>query len=342
MKTQTSIPVFAALAVAFSIQAALAEPAPVLSKEVDSTGRPIPFGRAPHQPNDTPLGSGPHKAIMATDDSLPAHVLYYPADLDAAGKLPVIAWGNGACVNAGNRFRYFLTEIASHGHLVIANGVMAAIDLEVGPQENPRVPQPGDPPPAPRDPNAPAPAPRAPGTTTPEQLIEAIDWAVKENARPESRFYNRIDVSAVAVAGQSCGGVQALRVAADPRIKTVGVFNSGTLPIRSIVGDDAQALLRNVHTPVLYLYGDQRYEIAFAPAQADFKALNVPVFNAWKTDLTHIGTYGLPNGGELGRLASAWFNWQLKGDVAAGRAFAGKDCGLCTDPTWHVQKKQID
>lgn len=339
---KTSLSVLVACACAFSIQAAAGEPAPVLAKEVDSTGRPVPFGRAPHQPNDTPLGSGPHKAVMATDESLPAHVLYYPANLEAAGKLPVIAWGNGACVNAGNRFRYFLTEIASHGHLVIANGVMAAIDLEVGPQENPRVPQAGDPPPPPRDPNAPAPVPRTPGTTTPEQLIESIDWAVKENNRAGSRFYGKIDVSAVAVAGQSCGGVQALRVAADPRIRTVGIFNSGTLPIRNLVGDDPQALLRNVHTPALYLYGDQRYEIAFAPAQADFQALTTPVFNAWKTDLTHIGTYGMPNGGELGRLASAWFNWQLKGDENAGKLFKGQDCGLCTDSTWHVQKKHID
>ena len=61
---------------------------------------------------------------MATDASLPAHVLYYPKDLKRAGKLPLVAFGNGACINAGNRFRYFLTEIASHGYLVAANGVM--------------------------------------------------------------------------------------------------------------------------------------------------------------------------------------------------------------------------
>jgi hypothetical protein len=330
------------LAAALVCQLAGAEPAPVLAKEVDSTGRPIPFGRAPHQPNDTPLGSGPYKAIMATAESLPAHVLYYPANVAAAGKLPVIAWGNGACVNAGNRFRYFLTEIASHGHLVIANGVLAAIDLEVGPQENPRVRRAGDPPPPPRDPNVPPPAPRTPGTTTPEQLIESLDWAVKENSREGSPFYNRIDVANMAVAGQSCGGVQALKVAADPRIKTVGIFNSGTLGIESITGSDPKALLRNVRSPALYLYGDEPYEIAFPFAQEDFKTLTTPVFNAWKTDLTHIGTYGMPNGGELGRVASAWFNWQLKGDQQAAAVFKGTACTLCTDPTWHVQKKQID
>jgi hypothetical protein len=66
----------------------------------------------------------------------------------------VVAWGNGACINAGNRFRIFLTEIASHGYLVAANGVMANPELEVGPQENPRVRAPGEAaPPPPPNPN---------------------------------------------------------------------------------------------------------------------------------------------------------------------------------------------
>ena len=67
-----------------------------------------------------PLGSGPYKAIMATETGLSAHVAYYPADLAQLGskKMPVVIWGNGSCLYAGNRYRQFLTEIASHGYLV--------------------------------------------------------------------------------------------------------------------------------------------------------------------------------------------------------------------------------
>src|SRR5215475_3683765 len=111
---------YATLAVGLLLAAVgmtLAERAPVLSPAKDADGKPLPFGRQPHQPDDKPLGTGPFKAIMAEDPSLPDHTLYYPAKMDAAGKLPVITWGNGACINAGNRFRYFLTEIASHGFL---------------------------------------------------------------------------------------------------------------------------------------------------------------------------------------------------------------------------------
>ena len=68
---------------------------------------------------------------------------YYPADLAQLGnkKMPVVIWGNGSCLYAGNRYRQFLTEIASHGYLVITGGPMGAVELEVGPQSNPGRPR---------------------------------------------------------------------------------------------------------------------------------------------------------------------------------------------------------
>ena len=75
-------------------------------------------------PAATPLGTGPIKAIMEVDPTLAKHTVYRPNDMNAVGsaKLPIMAWGNGACAADGNAFRLFLTEIASHGYLVIANG----------------------------------------------------------------------------------------------------------------------------------------------------------------------------------------------------------------------------
>ena len=75
---------------------------------------------------ETPQGTGPHKAVMATDSGAPEFVLYYPADVKAlgAGKMPIVLWGNGSCTYVGNKFRNFLTEIASHGYLAIAGGPM--------------------------------------------------------------------------------------------------------------------------------------------------------------------------------------------------------------------------
>lgn len=332
----------AAMTAAPMLAGAQVPAAPAIGPQKDTDGRPLPFGRQPREAPQTPLGSGPRKAVMSTQDSLPAHVLYYPANLAAGAKLPIVAWGNGACINAGNRFRYFLTEIASHGYLVLANGVMANPDLEVGPQENPRVPVPGEPPPPPPpppDPNAPQ---RAPGRTTPEQLTESIDWAIKANADRSSPFYGRIDTAKVAVMGQSCGGVQTMAVAGDPRITTLMIWNSGVGMIPNNPTDPAK-VLASIHTPVAFIYGEARQDIAHRASEMNVAALDrAPVFGAWQDGMTHLGTYGQKDGGFFGKIAVAWLDWRLKGDERAAKMFKGGDCTLCAAPSWHVTKKKID
>ena len=48
-------------------------------------------------------GTGPYKAIMKEEPTLPAHTVFAPQDLTKFGKkqkLPVLVWGNGACTNS--------------------------------------------------------------------------------------------------------------------------------------------------------------------------------------------------------------------------------------------------
>ena len=62
---------------------------------------------------------------MIAEPTLMSHTVYRPADLSpftGARRLPIIAWGNGACSNAGLLFQTFLTQIASHGFVAIASG----------------------------------------------------------------------------------------------------------------------------------------------------------------------------------------------------------------------------
>src|SRR5262245_28767208 len=69
----------------------------------------------PYLTPETPTGTGQFKAIMVSDPGAAEFVIYHPANLAATGgrKLPIVVWGNGSCSFIGNRFRYFLTEIAS-------------------------------------------------------------------------------------------------------------------------------------------------------------------------------------------------------------------------------------
>ena len=177
------------------------------------------------------------------------------------------------------------------------------------------------------------------------ELLTALDWALAQNADAKSPFHGRIDPAALAVSGYSCGGAQAMKVAADPRWKTVVMMNSGLLNERPAVSladmDAGKDLLKTVHSPVLYVLGGET-DVAWINAMDDFERLgHVPVFVADLKGVGHGGTYWEPNGGKAAQVVVDWLDWQLRGDARAGRRFTGNDCGLCRDDAWVVKKKKI-
>jgi hypothetical protein len=140
-------------------------------------------------------GTGPYPAKYFSDSTLPSHTIYAPKT-PPPEELPVLVWGNGACFNMGLMFKQFLTEIASHGFIVLATG-----DANGGGLTN--------------------------MISTPSQLTESIDWiyAGKDGGR-----YGKINKDKLAVAGQSCGGLESYSAAYhDERVKYIGIFNSGIL-----------------------------------------------------------------------------------------------------------------
>lgn len=260
-------------------------------------------------------GTGKYPAIMMNEASLPRHTIFKPQDLSNFGntnKLPIIAWGNGACFDSPWEHVNFLNEVASHGFLVIAIGTMPK---------------------------------RTDVRSKSQKLLDAIDWAIAQNADPKSPYYQKIDIDNIAVSGMSCGGLQTLEVAGDPRITTVGVFNSGVLgnPGGGMPGmpQVTKAQLNNIKVPTLYLLGGES-DIAYGNGMDDFEKINhVPVF-VGNLDVGHGGTYGQPFGGEFARVATAWYKWQLKGDKEAGKLFSGKKPGLAQSEGWVVDKKNMD
>ena len=110
----------------------------------DWTGGAQTRGGAPPRPN---TGSGPYKAVMEMDSTLPDHTIYRPENLSAlnGATLPIVIWGNGACANAGNSFSNFLTDISSYGFLAIALGPIVERNA-AGPAQPPQtqIQQPAD------------------------------------------------------------------------------------------------------------------------------------------------------------------------------------------------------
>jgi hypothetical protein len=294
----------------------------------------------PRPPGPT-QGSGPYKAVMEMDAGLPDHTVYRPEDLSAlnGAKLPIVVWGNGACVNVGNAFQNFLTDISSYGYLVIALGPIVQRNLSaIPPPQAPVAPQ-G----TPADTTA-LPLNLPPAATHPSQMIDAIQWAMAENDRAGSKYYKQLDSREVAVMGQSCGGVQAIEVAADRRVTTAVIWNSGLFAKPTNMGGGktlSKSDLESIHVPMAYISGDAQ-DIAFNNANADFDYLTkIPAFRAYERGVGHGGTYREPNGGEFSGVGVAWLNWQLKGDPRAARMFRGSDCGLCVNPKWVVRTKNL-
>ena len=289
-------------------------------------------------------GSGPYAAaIVEGDPGLPDHTIYRPKDLSTFGKsnpMPVLAWGNGACSSSSRMHANFLAEVASHGFLVLALGpYVAESDAGSGGMGGM-------------------------GGTKSAQMLEAIDWATAENKRSDSKFYGKLDPSRFAVAGMSCGGLQALEVAPDPRVKTVMVMNSGLFdpggmpkmgPPKEGMPNGApkagggrlmgmpavgKEVLAKLHSPTIYIIGGES-DIAYPQAIDDYAKIDkVPVAIA-NLDVGHGGTYHQPNGGEFGVVAGAWLRWQLKGEEEDGKMFTGSDCGLCTREGWTYEKKKL-
>jgi len=313
-------------AACLTVVAAAQQPAPppvdraALERQAELNKRP-----------DTP-GTGRFPAMKEEIPSLSRHVVYRPSDLASLGgqKLGVVAWGNGGCSDDAASTRFHLLEIASHGYLVIASGRILS-----GPGAPPRAPRPAAPPTQPAQP--------APPRTQVSDLTDAINWALAENQRSGSPYFGRIDPAQVAVSGWSCGGLQALQVAKDPRVKTLVIHNSGVLngAPSTIPGMNVgKEVLQTLHTPVIYIQGGPT-DIAYANGMDDFKRVaHVPIAIA-NLAVGHGGTFQQPNGGEAASVAVSWLNWQLRGDAASAKRFMGADCGLCQDTRWSFERKQF-
>ncbi len=257
---------------------------------------------------------GPYQVTSEGAFGSPGFLVFHPAALDAFPKkdtLPVMVWGNGGCAIDSKRYSGFLTTIASHGFLVLGT-----VPLEGAARRQ----------------------------ATADDLRAAIDWAGKENARTGSPLAGKIALDKVAVMGQSCGGFLSITLGADPRVKTIGVFNSGVqkpaVGAPPGLGPTSDALPR-LHGPVLLINGHEP-DFMMGQSAATFDLLDhLPAFYGARHNAGHTATVFHPGGGEFANVATQWLEWTLKGDKKAGAMFVGKNCGLCTNSNWDVKSKGI-
>ncbi|KAI1854732.1 hypothetical protein JX265_002369 [Neoarthrinium moseri] len=134
-------------------------------------------------------GSGPYPAAMVSDSSLPNHTIYAPKSPPANITLPFISWGNGGCAPSSSSYRNMLTEIASYGYVIAADGPATGSGS---------------------------------GQTKVQDQRDSLDWAMKGGASK----YGNINLENITTAGHSCGGLEAMSTAYhDTRVKRIMMFD---------------------------------------------------------------------------------------------------------------------
>jgi hypothetical protein len=258
-------------------------------------------------------GTGPHKVTVETnaDPGINQGTIFRPTDLGGSEKYPIFVWGEGGCSENGLSNSAAMGEIASHGYFVIADGVpngTASRSMSSG------------------DPSSMA----AP-------LLAYITWAIAENGKPCSAYYQSLDTTKIAANGFSCGGLMSEGTAGDSRMTTWGLNSSGLLSVD-------QAFYKTVRTPVLIVLGGSS-DIAYDNGERDYTsiaALSIPIM-LFSKNLGHGGDLFSAHGGDFTKIDLGWLNWQLKGDVtAAGKGLLiGSSCPYCSDSAWEVKSQNV-
>ena len=270
-------------------------------------------------------GLGKYPAIVTEDVLFNGYTIYRPADMARAVQerpLPLVVFGNGGCMNTSINFERFLSEIASFGYVVVAVGPYHETQEEAETDEE------------------------ASQWTDFHLLTDAMDLMEKAVKDERSVFYKTVDMNRVAVMGQSCGGLQALAVSGDTRVKTTICLNSGVITpteeqtqrnLNLVIGKSA---LNKLHAPILYLVGGKT-DIAYENAIDDFQRID-NVFAVIASDQSgHMGTYAEEFGGTYGQIALRWLEWQLHEEEWAESVFIGEEC-ICAYPGWDAQFKNIE
>ena len=258
-------------------------------------------------------GSGPHKVTVEinSDPGIAEGTIFRPTDLGGAEKYPIFVWGEGACSKNGLSNATAMAEIASYGYFVVADGT-----------------------------------PNGSGNRTQDRsmlramaapLIAYIDWAIAENAKPCSAYYQSLETTKISANGFSCGGLMSQAMVLDPRVTTWGVNSSG-------MAGANQDYYNMVHTPVLFVEGGPD-DIAYDGGGEGYAAiakLNVPVL--WfSKDLGHGGDLFSSRGGDFTKINLAWLNWWLKNDqTATGKGLlVGASCPYCSNAAWEYKTMNV-
>lgn len=253
-------------------------------------------------------GTGPHQVVIETNSAngIKCGTIYRPKDLGGTEKYPILVWGEGGCSQDGYSNQAAMAEIASWGYFIVADGTPGSSNACSGGQDG-------------------------------KPFLDYITWAIAENDKSCSAYYQSLQTTKIAADGFSCGGLMSENVSGDPRFAAIGITSSGLMSAN-------KALYDKIHTPFKIMNGGSS-DIAYQNGLNDYDAISsrgIPIVYFSKTSLGHGGDLGQPRG-DFNKVNLAWLNWQLKGDMGAtGKGYLnGSTCTICTDSGWTTKSANL-
>ncbi|HEY8943702.1 MAG TPA: hypothetical protein VIM73_05545 [Polyangiaceae bacterium] len=253
-------------------------------------------------------GTGPHKVVIETNSEagIKCGTIFRPEDLGGTEKYPILVWGEGGCSQNGLSNQAAMGEIASWGYFVVADGTPGGTNACTGGQNG-------------------------------RAFLEYITWAIAENNKPCSAYYQSLETTKIAADGFSCGGLMAENVSGDPRFTAIGITSSG------LMGSN-DSLYDKIHTPFKIMNGGPS-DVAYENGLNDYDEISsrgVPIVYFAKKSAGHGGDL-FQGRGDFNLVNLAWLNWQLKGDQGAtGKGFLhGSNCRFCTDSDWEYKSANV-
>ena len=246
-------------------------------------------------------GTGPHKVVIETNSAngIKCGTIFRPEDLGGSEKYPIFVWGEGGCSQNGLSNQAAMAEIASWGYFIVADGTPDGTNACAGGQDG-------------------------------KAFLDYLTWAIAENDKPCSAYYQSLETTKIAADGFSCGGLMSENASGDPRFTAIGITSSGLMGAN-------KALYDKIHTPFKIMNGGSS-DVAYQNGLNDYDAISsrgIPIIYFSKTSAGHGGDLGQARG-DFNSVNLAWLNWQLKGDQGAtGKGFlVGSSCKFCSDSGW--------
>lgn len=169
-----------------------------------------------------------------------------------------------------------------------------------------------------------------------QEMLACLDYLVEQNARSIGTYSGNLNVNRVGSSGHSQGGGGSIMAGQDSRITVTAPFQ----PYVQGLGHRTSSQ-RNQNGPMFLMTGSN--DTLAGPTlngRPVFRNANVPVFWGNLRRAGHFVPVG--DAGDYRGPSTAWYRFHLMGDQNAESLFYGRNCDLCTDRSWEVERKGIN